>query len=104
MTAETIGTPIRVVLADDHAVVRHGIRQFLELASGISVVAEAVDGEEALRLVRQHQPDVVVLDIQMPGKSGIDVAHPAPSAARHFRPDRFRRWPTAGHVAGRRNG
>jgi len=74
MSADPAGPPIRVVLADDHAVVRHGIRQFLELVPGISVVAEAVDGEEALRLVRQHQPDVVVLDIQMPGKSGIDVA------------------------------
>ena len=74
MSADPADPPIRVVLADDHAVVRHGIRQFLELVPGISVVAEAVDGEEALRLVRQHQPDVVVLDIQMPGKSGIDVA------------------------------
>jgi len=74
MAAEPSARPIRVVLADDHAVVRHGIRQFLELAQGIVVVAEAADGEEALRLVRQHQPDVVVLDIQMPGKSGIDVA------------------------------
>lgn len=65
---------IRVVLADDHAVVRFGIRQFLELASGITVVAEASDGDAALHLVRQHRPDVLVLDIQMPGKSGIDVA------------------------------
>lgn len=65
---------VRVVLADDHAVVRQGIRQFLELAAGIRVVAEAADGDEALRLARQHRPDVVVLDIQMPGKSGIDVA------------------------------
>ncbi len=74
MMEQTRGHPIRVVLADDHAVVRQGIRQFLELAPGIAIVAEAADGDEALRMTRQHLPDVVVLDIQMPGKSGIDVA------------------------------
>jgi DNA-binding NarL/FixJ family response regulator len=66
--------PIRVLLADDHAVVRQGIRQFLEDSGGIAVLAEAADGEEALRLIRQHLPDVAVLDIQMPRASGIDVA------------------------------
>ena len=65
--------PIHVVLADDHQVVRHGIKQFLS-AAGIDVVAEAEDGEQALRLIEQHQPDVAVLDIQMPGYSGIEVA------------------------------
>jgi len=66
--------PIRVLLADDHAVVRQGIRQFLEDSGDIIVLAEAADGEEALRLVREHRPDVAVLDIQMPRASGIDVA------------------------------
>ena len=66
--------PIRVVLADDHAVVRQGIRQFLEAGGDILVVAEASDGEQALRLARDHVPDVIVLDIQMPRQSGIDVA------------------------------
>ena len=66
--------PIRVILADDHAVVRQGIRQFLEAGGDILVVAEASDGEQALRLARDHVPDVVVLDIQMPRQSGIDVA------------------------------
>ena len=65
--------PIRVILADDHAVVRQGIRQFLETGSNIAVVAEASDGLEAVRLIREHQPDVAVLDIQMPGQSGIEV-------------------------------
>jgi DNA-binding NarL/FixJ family response regulator len=65
--------PIRVILADDHQVVRHGIKQFLATA-GIEVVAEAEDGTQALRLIEQYQPDVVVLDIQMPGYSGIEVA------------------------------
>ena len=65
--------PIHVVLADDHAVVRQGIRQFLETGSNIVIVAEASDGLEAVRLIREHQPDVAVLDIQMPGQSGIEV-------------------------------
>jgi DNA-binding NarL/FixJ family response regulator len=69
----TTEQPIHVVLADDHQVVRHGIRQFLS-AAGIDVVAEAEDGEQALRLIEQHRPDVAVLDIQMPGHSGIEVA------------------------------
>jgi len=67
-------SPIRVLLADDHAVVRQGIRQFLEASGEIVVLAEAGDGEQALRLVREHRPDVAVLDIQMPRLSGIDVA------------------------------
>jgi len=65
--------PIRVILADDHQVVRHGIHQFLTSA-GIEVLAEASDGAQALHLIEQHQPDVAVLDIQMPEFSGIEVA------------------------------
>jgi len=64
---------IRVILADDHAVVRQGIRQFLETSAGIAVIGEASDGLEALALIREHRPDVAVLDIQMPGQSGIEV-------------------------------
>jgi len=66
-------TPIRVLLADDHTVVRAGIRGFLETADGIEVIAEVGDGEEAKRLIEKHQPDVAVLDIKMPKTSGIDV-------------------------------
>jgi len=65
--------PIRVLLADDHAVVRQGIRQFLETSDRIAIIAEASDGLEALRLIHEHRPDVAVLDIQMPGQSGIEV-------------------------------
>jgi DNA-binding NarL/FixJ family response regulator len=64
---------IRVVLADDHQVVRHGIQQFLASAN-IDVVAEAENGAQALQLIERHQPDVAVLDIQMPEYSGIEVA------------------------------
>jgi DNA-binding NarL/FixJ family response regulator len=64
---------IRVVLADDHAVVRAGTRQFLEFAGDIQVVAEAEDGQQARALIEQHHPDVAVLDIQMPKASGIEV-------------------------------
>lgn len=66
--------PIRILLADDHAVVRAGIRQFLERAAGLRVVAEADDGDMARRLIAEKQPDVAVLDIQMPRATGIEVA------------------------------
>jgi DNA-binding NarL/FixJ family response regulator len=69
-----MGDKIRILLADDHAVVRQGIRQFLEEAGDIAVVAEAGDGAEALRLVEAHQPDVAVLDIRMPEVTGVEVA------------------------------
>lgn len=65
--------PIRVLLADDHAVVRAGICQFLEQAPDIQVIAEAGDGEMARDLIQEHKPDVAVLDIQMPKASGIEV-------------------------------
>ena len=74
--------PIRVILVDDHAIVRKGIREFLEEDPGISVVAEGEDGIAALRLVSEYGPDVAVLDIQMPGVTGIEAtrrikaAHP----------------------------
>lgn len=70
---EAMTQSIRVLLADDHAVVRAGIRQFLEHFPDIQVVAEADDGAMACTLVQQHQPDVAVLDIQMPHASGIEV-------------------------------
>ena len=64
---------IRVILADDHAVVRKGICGFLEEPGDIIVVAEAANGDEALALIREHRPDVAVLDIQMPGRTGLEV-------------------------------
>ena len=64
--------PIRVVLADDHPVVRAGIRNEL-LAAGIQVIGEATNGEDALHLAETLQPDVLVLDVEMPGLSGLEV-------------------------------
>jgi DNA-binding NarL/FixJ family response regulator len=64
---------IRIVLADDHVMVRQGIRQFLEEAGDVEVVAEAGDGAEAVRAVEAHQPDVAVLDIRMPGVTGVEA-------------------------------
>ena len=68
-----MSAPIQVVLADDHSVVRKGIREFLEEGGDIYVVAEASTGSEAVRLVEEHQPDVAVLDIQMPDLTGVEA-------------------------------
>lgn len=65
--------PIRVLVADDHSVVRQGIRHVLEGAEEFTIVAEAKNGNEVAELVAQSKPDVVVLDISMPGLSGIEV-------------------------------
>ena len=64
---------IRVLLADDHVLVRQGIRQFLEDAGDIEVVDEANDGAEAIRLVEEHRPDVAILDIRMPEVTGVEA-------------------------------
>lgn len=66
-------TRIRVVLADDHAVVRKGIHDFLVEEGDIDVVAEASDGEMVKQLILEHRPDVVILDVRMPGATGIEV-------------------------------
>jgi DNA-binding NarL/FixJ family response regulator len=65
---------IRIVIADDHTIVRAGIRSLLAGSPDIDVVGEARNGVEALRLVRELNPDVLVLDMEMPGLKGLDVA------------------------------
>jgi DNA-binding NarL/FixJ family response regulator len=67
-------TPVRVLLADDHALVRAGIRALLEGLEGVAVVAEAGNGGEVLELARKHRPDVVLLDISMPGIGGLEAS------------------------------
>ena len=64
---------IRVLLADDHALVRAGIRSLLERHPDIEVVAEASDGQEAIRLVEKHNPEILLTDIAMPGLDGLEL-------------------------------
>jgi DNA-binding NarL/FixJ family response regulator len=64
---------IRILIADDHALVRAGFRSLLEKLDNCEVVAEAGDGREALRLVGQWQPDVVLMDVKMPGLNGLEA-------------------------------
>lgn len=66
-------TPIRVILADDHAVVREGTRQLLEREPDIEVVGEATNGSEAVRMVEHLHPKVVVMDVRMPGMGGVEA-------------------------------
>lgn len=67
-------TPIRVLLADDHALVRAGFRALLDKLPGIKVVAEADDGREALKLIEMQRPDIAVIDITMAGMNGLETA------------------------------
>jgi DNA-binding NarL/FixJ family response regulator len=64
---------IRVVLADDQALVRAGFRALLDAQEGIEVVGEATDGEEAVQLAARHRPDIVLMDIRMPGVDGLQA-------------------------------
>lgn len=65
---------MRVLLADDHGIVRRGLKSLLETEPGLAVVAEAADGLEALRLCEEHTPDMLILDVGMPKLNGIEVA------------------------------
>lgn len=66
--------PIRVVLADDHALVRAGIRSLLKELAGVQVVGEATDGREAFQLAKKQRPDIVLMDIAMSGMNGLEAA------------------------------
>lgn len=70
---ETGTEPVRVLLVDDHPLLRHGLRALLEQVGGAEVVGEAGDGEEAVTLALSLRPDVVVMDLVMPGTSGIEA-------------------------------
>jgi len=65
--------PIRVILADDHTLVRAGIRALLEKLPDVEVLAEASDGREALKLAKTHEPEVILMDIAMPGLNGLEA-------------------------------
>ena len=66
--------PVRVLLADDHKLVRAGFRSMLDSLGDVEIVGETGDGREALELIRQHRPDVALLDITMPSLTGLEVA------------------------------
>jgi DNA-binding NarL/FixJ family response regulator len=68
------GAPIRIVLVDDHVVMREGTQMILERAPGNLVVGAAATGAEAIKLVEEHRPDVLLLDLQLPDMSGVEVA------------------------------
>jgi DNA-binding NarL/FixJ family response regulator len=72
---EAAGPPIRVLIVDDHPAVRRGLRAFLELAGGLEVAGEAADGPAALDLIAATAPDVVLLDMVLPGMDGVEVLH-----------------------------
>lgn len=64
---------IRVVVADDHPIVRDGVRALIEASAGLELIGEAVNGDDAVELVRRLRPDVVLMDLSMPGRNGIDA-------------------------------
>src|SRR3954469_20046945 len=64
---------VRLLLADDHTLVRHGLRKLLESRGDWQVVAEASDGREAVRLAEEHKPDVAIVDVAMPLLNGIEA-------------------------------
>ncbi|MEX0658644.1 MAG: response regulator transcription factor [Egibacteraceae bacterium] len=81
--AETSDDPIRVIVADDHAVFRRGLEMVLESEPDIAVVAEAGDGREATELAIEHMPDLVLMDVRMPAHGGIDATKAIKDAVPH---------------------
>jgi DNA-binding NarL/FixJ family response regulator len=66
-------TPVRIVVADDHPIVRDGLRALVEASPGIELIGEATNGEEVIELARRVRPDVVLMDLAMPGRNGIEA-------------------------------
>src|SRR6266487_2593591 len=83
MSTKTGAPHIRVLIVDDHGVVREGLRAYLELEADIEVVGEAKDGQEGVRRAQELQPDVVLMDLVMPNMDGVD----ATSRIKEQRPD-----------------
>ena len=68
-----MGNRISVLIADDHSMLRQGLKQILELESDIEVIAQASNGSEAIQLAKEHRPDVILMDINMPGINGLQA-------------------------------
>ncbi|CAN5571360.1 response regulator transcription factor [soil metagenome] len=83
MSEKRPGEAIRVIVADDHALFRRGLEMVLESEPDIEVVAEANNGNEVIALAEQHMPDLVLMDVRMPGKGGIDAAQAIKDAVPH---------------------
>ena len=80
-----IPKPIRILIADDHAIFRDGLRKLLESEPGMAVVGEAVNADEVVKLAHQVKPDIILLDLAMPGRSGLEalpVLSEPPNASR----------------------
>jgi DNA-binding NarL/FixJ family response regulator len=77
--------PLRILIADDHPLFRHGIREFLNLVSGLEVVEEATSGEEAITQAEALHPDVILMDVNMPGVNGIEATRRILHASPHIR-------------------
>ena len=76
---------IKVVLADDHQILREGLRTMLEKENNIEVLGEAANGRDALRLIREKTPDVIVMDVTMPGLNGIEATRQIKSESPHIK-------------------
>ena len=74
---------IRILIADDHGIVRTGLKLLLDRLSGMEVVGEAADGREAVRLAAELQPDIVIMDIAMPLLNGLQAAQSHPRERAH---------------------
>lgn len=102
MTGDSAATGIRVVLADDEDLIRGALATLLELEPDIAVVAQASDGKAAVAAVAEHRPDLAVLDLEMPGLDGVEVAMAMPGnvpvvlVTRHARPGVLKRALAAG--------
>ena len=72
----TVSTPIRLVVVDDHPIVLEGLERLFRLEGDLEIVARCVNAGEAMEAVRLHRPDVLLLDLRLPGGSGLDVLDP----------------------------